>query len=181
MLAEQFETPDVDLVRFLYQKVNPEGRFIASAREQFSALVPKAIQQFISERVSGRLRTALAQETVPVGKSLTDDTQDESEPTREDGLETTAEEIEGFHIVRAIVSEVTDPERIAHRDTKSYMGILLDDNNRKPICRLHFNWTQKYLGIFDAEKNETRHELGSIKDIYRFAAQLRETVKLYDA
>ena len=184
VLAEQFETPDPEFVRFLYLKVNPEGRFVASVREQFSELVPRAIGQLISERVSGRLRTALAQEDgspVRLEEESAQEASPASDEPRDAGVETTQEEIEGFHIVRAIVCEVIAPERVAHRDTKSYMGILLDDNNRKPICRLHFNWTQNYLGLFDAEKNETRHELESLNSIYRFADQLRETARRYDA
>jgi len=182
VLAEQFESPDLDLVRFLYLKVNPEGRFIASVREQFSELVPKAFQQFISERVSTRLRSALAQEDVVSGRATQDEDADEAESASDsdDGIETTEEELEGFHIVKAIVREVVAPERIAFRDTKSYMGILLDDNNRKPICRLRFNWAQNHIGVFDADKNETKHELGSLNDIYRFAKQLKETAQRYD-
>ena len=184
VLTEQFETPDPDLVRLLYLKVNPEGRFVASVREQFSELVPRAINQLISERISIRLRTALAQEDGAVHPTSEEaapaDDQGEA-PLRESATETTGEEIEGFHIVRAIVCEVVAPDRVVHRDTKSYMGVLLDDNNRKPICRLHFNWTQKYIGLFDADKNETRHELGSLNDIYRFANELRETTRGYDS
>ncbi len=184
VLAEQFENPDPELVRFLYLQVNPEGRFIASVREQFSELVPKAFQQFISERVSGRLRTALAQEDVVTGRkqddSASEENAEESEP-RDSGVETTADEVEAYHIVKAIVREVVAPERIVHRDTKSYMGILLDDNNRKPICRLHFNTSQYYLGTFDAGKNETRHTIDSLNDIYQHADQLRKTAVGYDS
>ena len=182
VLAEQFEDPDPDLVRFLYLKVHPEGRFVASVREQFSELVPKAFQQFISERVSTRLRSALAQENVVVSRSAPEEVTDEpeSESVADGGVETTEEELEGYHIVKAIVREVVDPVRIAHRDTKSYMGILLDDNNRKPICRLRFNWTQKYIGIFDDDKNETKYEIGSLNDIYRFATELKEAAQRYD-
>ncbi len=183
VLAEQFESPDPDLVRFLYLKVNPDGRFVASVREQFGELVPKAFQQFISERVSTRLRGALAQENVVTGRSAPEEAAGEPEPesVADDGVETTEEEMEGYHIVKAIVREVVDPARIAHRDTKSYMGILLDDNNRKPICRLRFNWTQKYIGVFDADKNEIKHELGSLNDIYRFGTELKEAAIRYDS
>lgn len=184
VLAEQFENPDPELVRLLYLKVNPDGRFVASVREQFSELVPKAFQQFISERVSTRLRSALAQEDAATGRKQEEPAagaEDEPEQVADDRIETTAEEIEGFHIVKAIVREVVDPNRIVHRDTKSYMGVLLDDNNRKPICRLRFNWSQNYLGVFDADKNETRHELESLNDIYRFADQLKETALRYNS
>ncbi|MNJ69361.1 hypothetical protein D3C77_657020 [compost metagenome] len=89
------------------------------------------------------------------------------------------EELEGFHIVKAIVRTVVDAKRIAHRDTQSYFGILLDDNNRKPIARLHFNRAQKYLGIFDKDKNETRHPINSLDEIYEFSSSLKETINYY--
>jgi hypothetical protein len=42
--------------------------------------------------------------------------------------------------------------QVVQRDAKSYMAVLLDDNNRKPIARLYFNRKQKYIGIFDVDK-----------------------------
>ncbi|MGB0340740.1 MAG: restriction endonuclease, partial [Pseudomonas sp.] len=98
----------------------------------------------------------------------------------EDKILTTLEELEGYHIVRAVVRSVVDAKRIVQRDTQSYFGILLDDNNRKPICRLHFNRSQKYIGIFDEEKNETRHPISSIDDIYEYSDHLKKTVGYYD-
>ena len=96
-----------------------------------------------------------------------------------DGIKTTPEEIEGFHIVKAIARQAVAPDRIVHRDTKSYMGILVNDNNRKPICRLRFNASQKYLGLLDAAISETKHPIETLDDIYRFAAQIREAAKRY--
>ncbi|SDX16722.1 hypothetical protein SAMN05444064_11475 [Pseudomonas syringae] len=72
-----------------------------------------------------------------------------------------------------------DAKRIAHRDTQSYFGILLDDNNRKPITRLHFNRTQKYIGIFEKDKGETLHPIASLDDIYGFTDVLKDTVLSY--
>jgi hypothetical protein len=97
----------------------------------------------------------------------------------EDRILTTMEELEGFHIIKAIVRTVVDAKRIASRDTQSYFGILLDDNNRKPIARLHFNRGQKYLGIFDKEKVETRHPITSLDEIYEFSSSLKETISFY--
>ena len=73
------------------------------------------------------------------------------------------------------------PERIVHRDTRSYMGVLLDDTNRKPICRLHFNRKQRYLGLFNPEKQETRVRLDDLNDIFTHADHLRQTVSNYEA
>ncbi|MCA9494543.1 MAG: restriction endonuclease, partial [Myxococcales bacterium] len=81
---------------------------------------------------------------------------------------------------KAIVAGLVDTSRVAMRDTKSYCGVLLDDNNRRPICRLRFNAkTQKYLGLFDDEKNETREPLDSLEDIYKHADHIRGTVQNY--
>ena len=66
-----------------------------------------------------------------------------------------------------------------HRDTQSYFGILLDDNNRKPLCRLHLNTGTTYIGIIDEAKNETREIIESIDDIYQFEEQLLKTVDYY--
>ncbi|MNC46708.1 hypothetical protein D3C75_957360 [compost metagenome] len=104
----------------------------------------------------------------------------EARDESDDKVLTTLEELEGYHIVRAVVRSVVDAKRIVQRDTQSYFGILLDDNNRKPICRLHFNRSQKYIGIFDEEKNETRHPINSIDDIYEYSDRLKKTVGYYD-
>jgi predicted type IV restriction endonuclease len=93
---------------------------------------------------------------------------------------TTQEELDGYNIVKAILRQKLDVKRIVARDTQSYFGVLLDDNNRKPLCRLHFNAKQKYLGVFDAEKNETRHPIEGIDDIFAFSEALLITAALYD-
>ena len=181
VLGEQFEDPDPELVRFFYKQAYPKGMFTAAIREQFTGIVKKALQNYIRERVSNRLRTALEREDAAPERVETD-VQETSveEIVADDGIETTEEEIEGFHIVKAIVRQVVLPERIVHRDTKSYMGILLDNNNRKPICRLRFNYSQKYIGLFDEAKNETKHPLETLDEIYQYAEQLKQTTLRYE-
>ncbi|MEZ6935173.1 hypothetical protein [Aeromonas sp. S19(2024)] len=88
--------------------------------------------------------------------------------------------MEAFNIVKAILRQKFDVSRIAPRDTQSYFGVLLDDNNRKPLCRLHFNSKQKYLGLFDEEKKETRHPISSIDEIFTLADKLLSTTAVYE-
>ncbi|MNY81196.1 hypothetical protein D3C86_2226380 [compost metagenome] len=56
----------------------------------------------------------------------------------------------------------------------------MDDNNRKPLCRLHLNGGKKYISLFNDNKNETKSALSSIDDIYQFEKELLETVSLYE-
>jgi len=183
-LAAQFREPDDDWVRALTVRVY-EGQYTKRVREQFTGLVQKASQQFLSDQVNSRLKTALGSQysdvTAPLtGEEAAEESVERSAETGERGIETTLDELEGYQIVRAIACSEASPARIHHRDTKSYFGILLDDNNRKPIARLHFNTSQKYIGLFDAAKNETRHSIESLDEIYKFADQIRATVHYYD-
>lgn len=187
VLAAQFSSPDTEWVKFLTNRVY-EGPFTQRVRDQFTHLVEKAAKQFLNDRVNDRLKAALGGQAVAsddASVSSSEASEHVAEASvenaeRSDGIETTLEELEGFQIVRAIACSEVIPSRIAHRDTKSYMGILLDDNNRRPLARLWFNTSQKYVGLFDSEKNETRHPIDTIDEIYRFAEQIRETVHYYD-
>ena len=95
----------------------------------------------------------------------------------EDKVVTTEEELEGYHIVKSILREVVSAERITMRDRLSYCTVLLDDNQRKLICRLWFNQAQKSIGILDPERNEERIRIEVLDDIYRYADQLKATIK----
>jgi hypothetical protein len=92
---------------------------------------------------------------------------------------TTDQEIDGYRVVRAIVCGEVAASRVVARDTKTYFGVLLDDNNRKPIARLWFNRSKKYLGVFDENKVETRIPIAAVEDIYQHADLLRATVSRY--
>ena len=93
---------------------------------------------------------------------------------------TTEEEIEGSQIVKSILREVVPAGRITFRDTQSYFGILLDDNNRKPLARLHFNFSKKYLELFhNGKDNGERKLLESLDDIYKYRKELLATIHNY--
>lgn len=182
LIGTQVSKPEDDFVKFFASRVY-EGVITQKVREQFFELTRKALAQFLNDQINDRLKSAMSgviqptMASIPVSNGANTEAQDRDES--EDKILTTLEELEGYHIVRAVVRSAVDAKRIVQRDTQSYFGILLDDNNRKPICRLHFNRSQKYLGVFDEEKNETRHAISSIDDIYEYADQLKKTVGYY--
>ncbi|PKD43777.1 hypothetical protein CWD77_09465 [Rhodohalobacter barkolensis] len=60
------------------------------------------------------------------------------------------------------------------------MGMLFDDNNRQPICRLHFNSeTSKYVTLFDENKNGQRVDIESLNDLYKYSKHLKKATKSY--
>ncbi|PKQ41810.1 restriction endonuclease [Pseudomonas sp. YY-1] len=181
-IAAQFSKPEDDFVKFFASRVY-DGMITQKVREQFTELTRKAVAQFLSDQINDRLKSAMSGAIQPsyasTASTPTEAPAEQQSESAEDKVITTLEELEGYHIVKAIVRSVVDSKRIVQRDTQSYFGILLDDNNRKPICRLHFNRVQKYIGIFDQEKNETRHPIGSLDEIYDFADQLKTTISFY--
>jgi len=173
VLIKQFEDPDEEFVKFFFHATNVGSRFTATAKEQFTEFVKKASSQFVNESVSDFL------ESVKAVQNEGEKEEEQEVTEKSDGIVTTEEEIEGYQIVRAIVSQKIPPSRVAHRDTKSYFGVLVDDNNRKPICRLHLNASQKYIGLFDKDKKETRHPINEVTDIYQFSKELLENLSFY--
>ncbi len=167
-IGNVMENPPEDFVRMvtagLYQ-----GRFTAQVKEQFTPMVKAAFREIVRESVQSRLSTALAEtEVSEIGV----------EDTEAEDVVTTDEEREGFMIIRAIVRDLLKPARVTMRDQKSYCGILVDDNNRKPLVRLWFNRSVKYLGLFDGEKEE-KVKVDSLDEVYDFADRIRETAKVY--
>lgn len=173
LIDQELSEPSQDFVKLFANRAYG-GRLTSKVMEEFTEIVAKAFNQTISEKVNDRLNSALNKEQ---------EKQQAEEEVIEDPkskVETTEEEMEGYQIVVAILRRKIGKERIVHRDTQSYFGILLDDNNRKPICRLHLNGGTKYISLFDQDKNESREKIETVDDIYKFEKQLLETINYYD-
>jgi len=169
-------------VRFFAVRVY-DGVLTQKVREQFTALTAKALRHYLNDQVNERLKSALNGAPVPVSLaplSAPVQSQNDQGDEKDKLVVTTEAETEGFNIVRAIVRADVDVKRVIGRDTQSYFGVLLDDNNRKPVCRLHFNRGQKYIGLFNAEKVETRHPIETVDDIFKFADELKKAVRAYE-
>lgn len=184
-LAEWMYQPNEEFVKLVSADLVGNRRFTPAIRDQFTSITRLAFDQLISERINERLKGAMAPEPISINDSamtaLTDKTTLTMSPLAVDPpIVTTPEEIEGFHIVRSIVREMVPRKRIFMRDAQSYCAVLLDDNNRKPICRLRFNNLHKLrLGVFNQNKEEEQVDLSSIDDIYNFADKIRATVISY--
>ena len=140
--------------------------------EQFTKITREALRQMIRERVTSALEQS---------ERGVEPEQAATATAEEDTVVTTTDELSGFYVVKAIVSEVIEPRRVFMRDAKSMCRVLLDDTNRKPICGLWFNSKQKYLGVFDETGHETRIPIESVDDIFKHAAQIRATATSYGA
>ena len=94
---------------------------------------------------------------------------------------TTAEELEGFYIVKSILREEIDTSRIQSKDTKVYFGINIDGKVKQTICRLRFNEKTGYKSISILDnldpKKEATTPLSSLDEIYGVAEFLKARVR----
>ncbi|MCY0969418.1 type I restriction endonuclease [Chryseobacterium wangxinyae] len=176
---KELQEPSDEIVKLLVSRFF-EKPLTAPRMLAFKEYTKKAFSNSINESINFRLKNALN-----ITEAVPSKAQDQN-PSVNDVVETakfitTEEEVEGSQIVKAILREVLSSSRIAFRDTQSYFGILLDDNNRKPICRLHFNSSNKYLEVFNNGKDSGEKKLlSSLDEIYNYKAELLSTVKNYE-
>ena len=166
-LESEMAAATEDFARMIAKRIY-QGQITAQVKDNFTRLIANSFSAIVRDHVNDRLTSALNASTVP---------EDDGQPaTSAEELITTEEEISGFRIVQAIGSKLVDPKRIVLRDAKSYCAILLDDNNRKTLARLHFNGlTTKYVGTFEAQ-NETRNVVADLTDIYKLTPELEARI-----
>lgn len=178
LLHQELSNPSAEFVKHFAKQVYT-GMVTAKVMESFTELTKRSINQYISELYTDGLKQALTKETEKSTNEQLEELNDEPLISNSKAVETTEEELEAFMIVKSILRQKISVSRIFYRDAQSYFAILLDDNNRKTICRLYLN-KKKYVGLFDEEKRETKHEIDTIDDLYNHAEALLETINLYE-
>jgi hypothetical protein len=174
LFQNELTNPSNDFVKHFAKQVYPSV-VTAKVLEQFTNLTKKSIQQFISELITERLKTALSKEDEN-NKEIEEINTSENDSK----IITTDEELEGFMIIKSILRQAIPVSRITYRDAQSYFAILLDDNNRKPICRLYLNGSKKFIATFDEQKKEMKNEIETLENIFDYADTLIQTIENYN-
>ena len=189
-LSQQYHhQPDDAFAEWLARPLLPPRSRMTS---EIKDMAQQAFREFVEELVTGSLRgnqpsAHVPEEEAPPQESNDSPESDDSpEETTEGGrnIETTNDELEAYNIVKAIISDVVDTERVIIRDNPTYCPVFLD-NNRRPLCRFYFDGQQKQIGLFDGSRYSsgaliaTMHRIDSLQDIHNHAGQIRETARLY--
>ena len=177
LIFQELNNPTHDFVKHLAKQVYP-SIITAKVLDLFTQLTKKAAQALLSDLITERLNNALKkekedeQQEIQEAAALTEKANSK--------IETTEEELEGFLIIKSILRQKIDVSRVAYRDAQTYFAILLDDNNRKTICRLYFNGNKKYLMYFDDNKKEVKKEIQSLDDLFTYSNELLEVLNRYE-
>lgn len=183
-LTKEWEEPSEELVRFILNDVY-QGVKTKKVIDSFRDIVKKSLNQFINEKVNDKLQKALNSTTSNEERS-NQVSQKEVAASSEVIVEetdyqkqiiTTQEEIEGYVLVKLLLKDSVESNRVYYRDNKSYMNVLIDDNIRKWVCRLGFNSTNKYIQLNDESK--TTYKIDSVDDIMVYKEGITKVAKQF--
>lgn len=174
LLQVEFQQPTPDFVKLFAKQVYPSV-VTAKVLDQFTNLTKKAVNQYINDLITDRLKIALSKEN----ENQTELEDNSIIELANSKIITTEEELEGFMIIKTILRQKVSFNRISYRDNQSYFAILLDDNNRKTLCRLYLNSSKKYLITFDEQKKEVKNELVNLDDIFNFSEVILSSLEVY--
>lgn len=168
LLENELASPSDDFAKH-FVKVLYVGRITQNVLDSFKVIIKNGSAQYISENVQNKLKNALQNnEAVPIVE--------EEAKVEENKVITTEDELQAFYIIRSLIGEVIDLDRISWRDNASYFTMLVDNNNRKWFCRFYFNSSKKSLILPDENKKEQSFNLSTLADIYPFKNQIIEAL-----
>lgn len=173
-INKELNEPSDELTR-VFTKAVYGGQVTSKVLEMFRGYVKRSFTSYINDVINERLKSALDTQK----KEEASQSEQAAATVTEEKIVTTEEEKESFMIVRAIFRSKVDIKRIFYRDSQSYFAILLDNNNRKPICRLHLNGKRKQISFFDTGI-EQRVDIETINDLYQHADRLLNVLNIYE-
>lgn len=171
LLSKELDEPSDDFVRLILSSVYDAPK-TQKVIDKFKPIVKKSFTGFINDIVNQKISSALTPESEEVDTESVVD-----EPVSK--IITTQEELEAFYIIRGMLAGIVPIEDIVYRDTESYFGVLYQDNNRKPICRIDLDKKKKQLLIPDEAKNFERIYIDSLNDLYKYKNKIIDVAKRY--
>jgi len=156
------------------------GRATSKAIDEFRPILKRGFVQYINDSINERLKTAMREQSEDSRADVILGPDDEIDKQGDiDASPMSIEEMEAFAIVKSILRDMIDVDRLTWQHTKEYMVILFDGNNRKRICRFWFNREQKFITTPDENKKPVRRDISGLNDIYKYAEFIREVCARY--
>lgn len=150
-LAEELREPSDDFIKAIFNRMEGK-RMTDSIREKLIRLInSNSIQYALSKLI-------------------------DEESKNGNMIITTAEELKIYHTVKTILvhHKKIDSDRISYRDQKNSFNVLIDDNNKKIICKI-ISTRNKYF----IEINSVKYDFNGIESIVDLKKQLLESALSY--
>ena len=177
-LLKLMDEPDDEFAKLILGYVY-SGVKTQKVIDKYKPLIKKSFSAFINDTVNARINSALNEVKETTEAPTAEEAKEESK------IITTAEELEAFYIIRALLGETTPITDIQYKDTESYFSVTYQGNSKKPLCRLYLSEKVKAISIPDGtikasgEKVFIKYPLTTITDLYSYKEQLIEVLSKY--
>lgn len=187
LLNKNFQQPGDEFTRYFVKCLN-DWKSSSKLIEQYRPILKKSIASVINDIIADRLNVAIKSEGVSETKQseeqMASDVSEEATAKElpngvvfqdeEKGIVTTQEEIDAYNIVRSILRQYVDEERIQYTDYKSYFTVNLDGSMWWWICRLSFKPYSKRICL-PKENYESNYwlKIENINDLYKHIDKLK--------
>jgi hypothetical protein len=173
-IKKEFSEPSKEFISIVGDYVKFSKRLSDPKREKLATLIKKSFSMFINDIVTDRLQSALNSEKETIKNEVAKiEAQEQKESGKDAGkIETTAEELECFYIVRTLLVEnIDDPTRIKSEKNKTCFTISVD-RPRKILCRI----SNKKQKLWDLSIGNNKYIINSIYEIRYYKEQLIESL-----
>ncbi|UYO61862.1 type I restriction enzyme HsdR N-terminal domain-containing protein [Acetobacterium wieringae] len=173
VLKDEFANPSDDFIRFILSQGVYDGMKTQNTVEKYRPTVKKSISQYINELVNDKIQNALKSDESFEPKTVQqfEEVDESSQISSVSNIITTDEEIECFFIIKSILHNAVDLNRIGYKDTASYFSVIIDGKVTKWICRIFLKENTKYIIIPNCDSNE-KIMIENLDDIYTYSDQL---------
>jgi len=175
ILAEQFQNPSDEFVRFFLQDVY-SGMKTQSVLERFRPVLKQSMQEFISETMNDKIQSALFERP---GPEATEPAGQEKNTAGDTALTPTKAEMNTYYHLKNLIKDYVDLDDITHKKTEAYLAVLYKGNVRKWICRFIVNGAKIIIVIPDKDKKEVRCGIANIYEIGNYTRYLLSVIARY--
>ncbi len=174
-LSEQFQNPSDEFVRLFLQDVY-SGMKTQSVIERFRPILKRSMQEFISETMNDKIKTALFDSPKPDAEPANESQQ---EPTQDAPFALSETEQNLYYHIKNLFKKYVNLEDITYKKTESYLAILYKGNVRKWICRVIVTGSQLILIMPNQDKKEVRCVVANPYEIGNYGRYMVSVIARY--
>ncbi|MDP8240681.1 MAG: type I restriction endonuclease [Candidatus Hatepunaea meridiana] len=178
IIREELEDPTNKFVGFFLQTVMPGRVKTKKLRDDFRDILKKALNEFIEDRIRERF-IAFTQESPKAEEDIPKESEKEEEEEHDSGIVTTVEEWTALGIIKSILHNVVELDRITLKDRKTICNILLDNKSNKRLLVLYMNDpSNMIIGLID-ENNKPSEEIkiSKVDEIFKYSDRIVNRAK----
>lgn len=167
-LYAALNNPDADFIRMLESGFS--SRITTQLVEKGTPLFKDILKEYIAEKFQEQIN-AYAGKTSE-SKNVTEDQKNITPKIVDDGIVTTEDELYFYQMVRAILAEKIDCDRVVQSDNRSYFVVNIDGKSTKWVCRLFKTKDAYKMTIRNVDSDIV---LDRLEDVYKHRSLLLDT------